>query len=785
MGILSAGAGAHLGLRVLLGAVAAVPIGIGAPVLAQSGSFVLQDLIVEGNQRIETETIRVYTRLVEGSPVTPADLNRAVQSLFQTGLFSNVTVTPEGRNVRVVVQENPTINRIAFEGNALVDDDILRDQVRIEPRQTYTRSQVEAEVNAIIEAYRSVGRYAASVTPVLIRQPDNRVDVVFEIVEGDVTEIDRITFVGNRRFTDRQLKRVIDTSEAGVFSIFFTDDTYNADRVALDQELLRQFYLSRGYADFEVQSSIAELSEERESFFLTYTVTEGEIYTYGDISVSSQTVGLAPEDFDGALATVAGETFDQRQIDDTIEAMLEIAGDRGFAFTEIFPRLRRNQDDQTIDIVFEVQQGPRTYIERIDISGNTATLDRVIRREFEVVEGDAYDAASIGRTADRLRSLGYFSAVDVTAREGSAPDRAVIETEVEDQLTGAINFGVTFSSATGPGAALSLTERNFLGRGQRISLEFQIEEDAQSTTFSFFEPRLLDRQVGAGFDVYSRTIDRSTSNFQQENLGLEPRVVFPVSENGRLSLRYRISQDAIRNVRDENRVSQAIREDEGEEITSSLTLGYTYDRRNSRFAPTSGYILALSSEFAGLGGDAQYVKSTARGRVHTAFLEDQIAAFVELEGGALYSADESRVRITDRFFLGGNSFKGFRAGGIGPRDRDTTGATSVDNALGGNFYSMARSQVSFPVGLPPSSGITAGLFAEAGTLWGLDETEFTGPASRGTFTIDDDPKLRASVGFSIFWDSAIGPLRLNFARAVIKEEGDETEFFRLSGGGRF
>ncbi|MEL6598732.1 MAG: outer membrane protein assembly factor BamA [Pseudomonadota bacterium] len=784
MGILSAGAGAHLGLKVLLGSLALVPLSVASPAIAQSGSFVLQDIVVEGNQRIETETIRIYTRLVEGSRVTPADLNRAVQSLFQTGLFSNVTVTPDGGTVRVAVQENPTINQIAFEGNSLVSDEILSTAIDIEPRLTYTRSQVEAEVNKIIEAYRSVGRYAASVTPVLIRQPDNRVDVVFEIVEGDVTEIDAITFVGNRIFTDRQLRRVIDTSEAGVFSIFFTDDTYNPDRVALDQELLRQFYLSRGYADFEVQSSIAELSPERDAFFLTYTVTEGQIYQYGDISVRSQTVGLAPEDFDAALVTRSGRTFDQRQIDDTIEQMLMIAGDKGFAFTQIFPRLRRNPDTQTVDIVYEVQQGPRTYIERIDISGNTATLDRVIRREFEVVEGDAYDAASIGRTADRLRSLGYFSTVNVTAREGSSRDRAIIEAEVEDQLTGAINFGVTYSSASGPGGLLSLTERNFLGRGQSVSLEFSIAEDEQSTTFSFFEPRLLDRRVGAGFDIYNRNVDRETSNFEQENIGFEPRVVFPISENGRLSLRYRISQDAIRNVRDEDTVSQAIREDAGEDITSSLTLGYTYDRRNSRFAPTSGYILALSSELAGFGGDSRYLKTTARGRVHTSFLEEQIAAFVELEGGALYSIEDG-VRITDRFFLGGNSFKGFRAGGIGPRDRDTTGATNVDNALGGNFYSMVRSQVSFPIGLPPSSGITAGLFAEAGTLWGLDETEFTGPDSRGTFQINDDPELRASVGFSIFWDSAIGPLRLNFARAVIKEEGDETEFFRLSGGGRF
>jgi len=443
--------------------------------------------------------------------------------------------------------------------------------------------------------------------------------------------------------------------------------------------------------------------------------------------------------------------------------------------------VRQNVEERTVDVAFEIVDGDRVFVERIDISGNTATLDRVIRREFDLIEGDAFNASSVRETADRLRSTGYFGDVSVEVQEGSAPDRAIIETVVEERLTGSVNFGVAYSSASGVGGTVALSENNFLGRGQYAAIEFSTGTDENVYSLAFTEPRFLDREVSAGFDLYFREVDRDTSNFDETNIGFDPRVTFPVSDNGTLQLRYRISQDEIE-ANDSVDVSPAIIADEGSALTSSIGFTYLYDRRNSTAAPTDGYVLTFTGDLAGLGGDAQYLKATATGRYYQSFRNDDIVTFIEGEVGALAS-DSDGSRITDRFFLGGGNFRGFQAGGFGPRDLDTTGATSVDSALGGNYYAVVRAQASFPLGLPEEVGLFGGVFANAGSLWGLNDTTFTD--TRGTYTIDDSAEVRAAVGVSLFWDSPIGALRIDYANAVKTVEGDDEETFRLTGGRRF
>jgi len=754
-----------------------------APLGAQQipASFVLSDVEVEGNRRIEAETVRVYTELAPGETVTPAALNAAVQALYATGLFQDAQIIVEGNSVRVVVVENPSINVIAFEGNDIINDDLLNQNIDIRPRLAYNRAAVEADAAIIIDIYRSVGRFDAQVNPVIIERPDNRVDVVFEIFEGDVTEIERITFVGNSVFSDGDLQDVIVSRQAGLLSQFFSNDTYDPGKVRLDEELLRQFYLENGFAEFEVESSIVELSADRQGFFLTYTINEGPRYTFGELFVDPLVDGLEAEEFLGSIPARSGDGFDQRVVDDAIMNILEITGQRGFAFANVVPRVRQNVEERTVDVVFEIVDGDRVFVERIDISGNTATLDRVIRREFDLIEGDAFNATSVRETADRLRGTGYFSEVDVDIQEGSAPDRAVIDAVVEERLTGSVNFGIAYSSASGVGGSVALAESNFLGRGQSVAVEFSTGSDQSVYSLSFTEPRFLDREVAAGFDLYYREVDRETSNYDETNVGFEPRVTFPVSDNGTLQLRYRISQDEI----DTNNiasVSPAIIAEEGSALTSSIGMTYRYDRRNSRAAPTSGYILTFTGDLAGLGGDAQYLKTTATGRYYKSFRNDDIVTYIEGEVGALAS-DSNGSRITDRFFLGGASFRGFQSGGFGPRDVDTSGATSVDSALGGNYYAVLRAQASFPLGLPEEAGLFGGVFANVGSLWGLNETTFTD--ARGTYTIDDSAEIRAAVGVSLFWDSPIGALRIDYASAVKTVEGDDEESFRLSGGRRF
>ncbi|WP_316013024.1 outer membrane protein assembly factor BamA [Roseobacter sp. HKCCA0434] len=780
---LSASIGSSALRTTLMACVASAALSTGAMAQQVPGSFTLGAVTVEGNRRIEAETVRVYTDLDVGETVTPATLNNAVQALFATGLFQDAQILVEGNAVRIVVVENPSINLIAFEGNDIVSDELLEQTVEIRPRLAYNRAAVEADAARIIDAYRGVGRFDAQVNPVIIERPENRVDVVFEIFEGDVTEIERITFVGNQVFGDGELRDVIVSRQAGILSTFFSNDTFDPGRVRLDEELLRQFYLENGFAEFEVESSVVELSPDRRGFFLTYTINEGPRYDFGFVDIDPQIAGLDVADLDGTLTFEAGDGFDQSEIDATIENIRERTGLLGFAFADVVPRVRQNTEERTVEVTFEIVDGERVFVERIDISGNTSTLDRVIRREFDLVEGDAFNAASVRETADRLRGTGFFSDVSVEVVEGSAPDRAVIETVVEEQLTGSVNFGVAYSSASGVGGSIALSERNFLGRGQAVAVEFSTGSDQQVYSFSFEEPRFLDREVAAGFDLYYREVDRETSDFNEASLGFEPRVTFPLSDNGTLQLRYRLSSDEI----DPNNLantSPAILADAGEDITSSIGFTYRYDQRNSRAAPTRGYVLTFTGDLAGLGGDAQYLRGTATGRVYKSFRNDDVVTFVEGEVGALASADDGS-RITDRFFLGGASFRGFQSGGFGPRDRDTSGATNVDSALGGNYYAVVRAQASFPLGLPEEAGLFGGVFANAGSLWGLNETNFTGPAPRGAYTIDDSAELRATLGVSLFWDSPIGALRIDYAEPVVSVDGDDFEKFRLSGGRRF
>ncbi|MBB5514718.1 outer membrane protein insertion porin family [Rubricella aquisinus] len=777
------------GLRALAGSVAILALTVQGDGVFNANAqtapiLTIQRIEIEGERRIDPSTIVTYSGLSRGQAVSPRDLNDALGRIFETGLFEDVVVTPTADGVLITVVENPTVNRIAFEGNELVPDEALERAVRLQPRRAFNRSTVESDAQAIVEAYRGAGRFNATVNPVIIRQPDNRVDVVFEIVEGEVTEVERILFIGNRVFSDGELRDVIDTRQAGFLSGLFSSDNYSADRLNVDQEQLRQFYLNRGYADFDVTSTLAELNDARDGFIVTFTVSEGPLYRFGDVSIRSNTPGLGPDRFEGTLRSISGEAFDQRTIEDTIEEMTARAGDLGYAFTEVVPRVTRNTEDRTIDLVFEVQDGDRIFVERIDIVGNTATLDRVIRREFNVVEGDVFDARSIARTEDRLRALGFFSNVEVSARRGSQPDRAVVRAEVEDQLTGSVDFGVEYSSSTGLGGTIGLVENNFLGRGQRVAIDVSVGDQEQAASFSFTEPRFLDRDLALGLDVFSTRENRDTASFQESSTGFQPRVGFPISDVGSLSLRYRLSEDEIFGATDTNTVSKLIRDEQGTRTTSSFGATYVHDQRNSAFAPTDGYILTLSGDVAGLGGDTEYLQAIAKAKWHTAFRDEEVTAHLELEVGSIFS--DGGTRVTDRFFLGGSSFRGFSFGGFGPRDRDTSGATSVDSALGGKNYLVARAQTAFPIGNSADAGLHFGVFANAGALWGLDATSAPAEAGvRGAFSVDDSPVPRVSAGVTVFWDSAIGPLRIDFAEAIVKEPGDDTEFFRLGAGRRF
>ena len=776
------------GIFRLILVIAVLAVMLPTPLIHAQGTAVFSRVDVSGNQRIEADTVRVFAGIEPGQPVTPEQLNLAVRNLFDTGLFEDVQVMPEAGRLVITVVENPTINQIAFEGNDSLDDEELFEVVQLRPRLAYSVPAAEADAQRIIAAYQAAGRYAASVTPVIIRLPENRVDLVYEIQEGRVTSVQRINFTGNQAFSDRRLRRVVETNQSGWLSFIFGRATYDADRLEVDKELLRRFYLERGYIDVRILSGTAELARERTGFFLSFTISEGQRYNFGRVSVSSAIPGLDATAFQPLLAPVADRgVYNVAEVDTVIERMAYQAGQSGYAFVEIVPQVTRNPATRTVDINFELREGERVFVERIDITGNTRTLDRVIRRQFRLVEGDAFNAREVREAEDRINGLGYFETATVNVRPGTTPDQALIQVEVEEQPTGSLSLGGAFSSSEGLSAQISITERNFLGRGQTVNGTISASTQFANYELGFYEPALFDRDLLAGFNIYYRDRNFDEQSFNTRSYGTEPRVAFPLSENGRLTLRYDLSNDDIYDVAKDT--SRIIQNEAGALWTSAIGFTYAYDRRNSVVDPTAGFILTLTQDFAGVGGDTTYSKTRATARVYRSMFDEDLVLSAELEGGALYGDAES-TRITDRFNTGGDSFRGFARNGLGPRDfcgeddddpacTPPQGQQDVNDALGGNYYSVLRLDASFPLGLPEEYGIFGGVFGDIGSLWGLYKTN----GSMGE--VDDSFIVRSSVGVSLFVDTPFAPLRFNYAVPLQYEDYDELERFRFAIETRF
>ncbi|MEM7056235.1 MAG: outer membrane protein assembly factor BamA [Pseudomonadota bacterium] len=737
-----------------------------------------QSVVIRGNRRIEVETILSYMNLQAGQSVSPEDLNRAARRLFDTGLFKDVQIIPTQESLIVEVIENPSINEIAFEGNDGLEDEDLQQIISLRPRLPFTVSAAEADAQAIIEVYRRTGRYGAEVEPVIIERSDNRVDLVFEIVEGDLTEVSAIDFVGNQIFSDRRLRGVIETTEGGFFSAFFSSDIYDPDRLELDKELLREYYFERGYADFTVLSATAELTPERDGFFITFSVSEGELYTFGETDVSITARGLDVEEFQALIPDdLAGEDYNATLVEEIANDLTDLASQRGFAFVQVRTRPRKNEADRIIDVTFEIIEGPKVFIDRIEIAGNTATLDRVVRRNIELVEGDPFDARKIRRAERAIRSLGYFSRVEIDSERGSAEDRAVLKVKVEEQSTGSLSFGIGFSTGSGPIGSISLSERNFLGRGQIVRAQLTAAGDTQVYDFAFTEPRFLDRDLAVGIRAFFIDDDQSDeSNFELARLGFSPSVSFPLSPDARIQLRYEFLRE---DVQVNPLASPAILPDDGVRFTSRVGYRVSYDQRNDVIEPTRGYLLTLDQDFAGLGGDSRYTRVQGTAKTWYGFLGGDVVASLELQASGILGFGTD-IRINERFFLGGDSLRGFESEGVGPRDVVT------DDALGGNNLLVSRLEVSFPLGLPEELGVFGGFFVDAGTLFGLDGfrrgTDF---ADGSTQVIDDELNLRVGAGALLFVQTPFGPLQLSLGWPVVREDFDNSELFRLSVGTRF
>ena len=752
--------------------------------MAQSTDGVISGIEVTGNLRVEPDTVRSYMPIRVGQPASAADINRALKSLFNTGLFADVAIERKGTGLQVRVVENPIVNRVAFEGNAKIKNDVLEPEVQLRPRTVFTRAKAQADVQRIIDLYQRSGRFGARVEPKVIQQDQNRVDVVFEIEEGPVTGIRRINFIGNELYSDSRLRRVIATRESRWWRFLSSSDTYDPDRLASDKEQLRRFYLKNGYADFQVLSAVAELSPNQEDFFITIVVEEGQRYQFGELNILTKLEELDIEDLKNKLKIDTGDRYDAELIEKGVDRLAFAAGEAGHAFVEVRPRPRRNAEAATIDIEFIIDEGPRIYVERIEIEGNVRTLDKVIRREFELAEGDAFNRAKAERSRNNLRGLGFFADVDVREEAGSTPDRAILKVKVEEQSTGELSFGLGFSSVDNILGDVSLTERNFLGRGQFLRLRAAISGNQQQYELRFTEPYFLDRDLSFGFDIFSISSDfQDESSFDQDSTGGGIRFGFPISENARFSPRYRFSQDEISDI--PTTASAIVQNTERQSTSSAVGYTLTYDKRNDPIDPTAGYSLSLDQDFSGIGGDVEHIRNVGRGTFFTE-LTDNLVLSLKAEAGVLVSYNDYDSTVQERFFIGGSKLRGFERSGIGARDLLT------GDALGSEIYGLVQTEVQFTLPFLIEYGFRGSVFVDAGTAYDISDKDAlvlqVSDGMGGTTpdrVIADENSIRVSAGLGVNWDSPIGPMSFTFAQPLLDEDFDKSEFFRFTAGARF
>ena len=792
----------------------AVAAGLGGPVLAQTAAPVQQEtpptvtmapapaaetatitrIEVRGAQRIDQSTVLSYLPVQPGDTIDATVLDVAVRTLSRTGLFADVQLGVQNGVLVVDITENPIINQVIFEGNSALSEDKLNEEVTLKPRGIYTRAKIQEDVGSIVELYRLQGRISATVTPKLVQLEQNRVDVIFEIDEGAQTGISAINILGNDAFSDRDVRGVMVTERSTWWKFFSSNDNYDPNRLEYDQEQLRKFYTNRGYYDFRVISSVAELQPDDQAFQITMTLNEGDKYNFGKVEVVTENDRLNAAFLERLVPIREGDLYESDKIESSVDALTFAAGSAGYAFVEINPTYRANPDTDTVDVTFNVSEGQRVYIDRINVVGNTRTIDPVIRRELALTEGDAFNRALMERSRNNLRSLGFFKDVTIEETRGSAPDRSIINVNVEEQPTGELSVGAGFSSVDSFTVNLGISERNFRGRGQNVVARLEWGSLRQQVDFRFTEPKFLGRDLRAGFDVFHSRYDLSEySSYDYRSTGAGVRLTYPLNGYTLLSTRYFLKDDEIivpnGYCGTSGSSSSALCDQVGSYLNSSAGYTLQVNRTNDPVRPTRGWAGALRQDFAGIGGDVNYVKSEADGSWYYGLTPNWIVS-VQGQVGYISGWNGDAIRINDRFFKGGNSFRGFETAGLGARDLGTT------DALGGNFYAIGTVELTLPNYLPEEYGIKTSLFMDVGTLGVLDDrytiASTNTSCSLGTVNpgepnpcIADELSLRGSAGVSIHWRSPMGPIRFDISKIFAKEDYDKTESFRFSTSTQF
>lgn len=744
---------------------------------AEIKEITVKEIQINGNKRIESDTIKAFLEIYEGQKVSPQKLDEMFRKTFKTGLFKDLEINIQGNKLIVDVVENPVVFEVSIEGNDKISDDKILPELIVKPRYVFKKSDTKRDISRILAMYQRNGRYNVKVDVDIKELENQRIAVTYKIDEGKRTKVSQISFVNNNNYDEAILEAEISTKESRWYRFFSGSDNYDPDRLEHDKELLRRFYMQNGFADFRVVSADAELDRNDASFNIIFTVDEGAYYQFGEVKIDSAIGDINYDEAYELLNSRSNEEFDNRLVENSITKLTDYLGEKGYAFVEIMPKFVARSEDGKMDVTYKITEGPKVYINRINISGNSRTKDKVIRREFRVDEGDPYNASRIKRSKQRIEGLGFFSDVKLENKQLEDSDRVDIDIAVKEQSTGEISFGAGFSSSDGVLGDIGITERNLLGNGQYMKLNFTMASARQQIDLGFTEPYFLDENFSAGFNIFNTKINGGSSvnnlSFDNSSTGLVLQGSYPLTEYITHSVNYTIRNDDISDI--DSTASLFIQLQEGERLTSSLGQSISYNTLDNQFLPNSGVYASLSQEFAGLGGDVNYLKHEGRLSYFNQIFREYPDVVLRLSGraGNIFGLSDD-VRVNNNFFLGGTLLRGFQNQGIGPRDSNT------DDAIGGKNYYTTTAELMFPLGLPEELQIKGAVFADAGSLWSVDK-----PTSTTTINVQDDSSIRSSIGTGVFWRSPVGPIRIDFSKAITKEDYDETETFRFSFGTRF
>ena len=731
---------------------------------------VLTSVSISGTARIENATVMNYLQLSKGDDVSGADIDRATKTLFSTGLFSDVQIDMLNGKMTIFVEENPIVRDIYFEGNKKLDDDILRSEIMLKPRSVYTLNKVQSDADRLLDVYKRNGRFGATVKPSIVKKDQNRVDIVFEIDEGEKTTVKKINIIGNAKFSDDDLKETMMTKECAWYRFMTSTDTYDPDRLNYDKELLRRFYMKNGYVYFSVKNAVAELTPDRQGFIITIEVDEGKRYKFSEPQIVVNVPEYKENDkLKQKLAFKSGQFFNADLVEETITNLNDTFADLGYAFVDTTPHIKKDEKNQTVQMVFDVAEGEKVYVGDINITGNSRTLDKVIRREFRIKEGDAFNASKLRRSKQRIENLDYFEYVNLKTIPSEEGGKTDISVDVAEKSTGSFSIGVGWSSYDGLLFDTGIQERNILGTGNTLGLNLMLSEREQQYTAGLTNPYFMDKNLLAGFDVFHTTTDNEDySSYKSATTGGSVRFGWNYTDYLRQSVRYTLQEDEVRDV--EADASTYIKEQEGRYSLSMIGQELSWDKRDSRINPTQGFYTSLGADYAGIGADTKFVRLNLMGIQYFEVVEDVIFS-IRGDAGHIWGVGGQDVRINHRYYLGDSSFRGFEYGGIGARDKAT------DDALGGNWYATASAEVQFPLGLPTELGIKGKVFTDVGVIGKPDNYN-----SEKMFYSN---KMRMSAGTGILWQSPMGMINLDFAWPIMKETFDETKVFRLNFGKAF